>query len=153
MLEDKIEQLIGAIEGLTDIINSAGDDLQAADNAKVQSIEEKKRAVGDLERAMHEENADAESDEPTPKPVSKKKTSKKKVSKKKVSKKKTAKNTKPATTIEQVRDELVNLERTDAKLILANYGAVKLSELSPMDFDAVIAEAKTYVEADDDLDI
>lgn len=149
MLEDKIEQLIGAIEGLTDAINSGGD-LQAADNAKVQNIEEQKAAIGAAEAEMHKEPP-----APAPAPVSKKKTSKKKVSKKKAAKKKAVKSAaKPAITIEQVRDVLVNLERTDAKAVLAEFNVTKLSELSPADFDDAITEAQAYInEEADDLDI
>lgn len=141
-IEDRLEELTGALEANTEILKKLYD-LKVGD-VETRSAEDIKGSIAAQEDAMHEENIDAESDlveEPAPKPVSKKKTSKKKVSKKKAAKKK-QRSTKPASTIEDVRAALVEIDRDDAKAILKSFGVGKLKELSPSDYDAAIAKAQ-----------
>ena len=125
MLENKIEELIGALEANTEALLAGGDN-QTDDNVKVL-----KDAIGKAEREMHEE-------EPATKPASKKKASKKK-----------ARNTKPKVTIEQVKEELSAIDRASARAVLKAFDVEKLSDLQPEDFEAAITEAKAYADDDD----
>lgn len=106
MLEDTIEQLIGALEANTAAILRA--DL-SADDVKKQ-------------------------DSPAPKPVSKKKSSKK-----------TSRNTKPSVTVEQVKAELVKIDKESAKAVLKSFDVAKLTDLKPENFEDAIKEAQAYM--------
>lgn len=127
-IEDKLEQVAGALEANTEILQKLYD-LKVGDVPG--DVDAAKKRVAEAEQAMHEE--------PAPKPVSKKKASKKKA----------AKKTKPSVTIEQVKAELSAIDRESARAVLSSFGIKKLSDLQPEDFEAAITEAKAYAEDDD----
>ena len=135
MLEEKIEELIGALEANTEaLLSGGGGDPQTADNDNVKSLEESKARIVKAERDMYDENTTA-----TKQPVSKKKTSKKKSSKKK------ARNTKPALSIDDVKAELVKIDRESAKAVLATFKVIKLTDLPAESYQAAIDEAGLYI--------
>lgn len=130
MLEDKIEELIGALEANTEALY-AGGDRQTADNNNADTI----GRIGEAEAAMNDD----------PKPVSKKKGSKKKASKKKAIRRE------PSVTIEQVKAELVKIDKESAKVVLKAFNVTKLTELPSENYEDAIEEAKAYM-VDDSSD-
>lgn len=128
-LEDKIEEVIGAIEGLTSV-------MERLEKAGGQVAE-----TGEIIEEIVEP------------PV--KRTTKKKTSKKKTSKKKTAKRTAPSHTAEEVLEALKSIDRESAKAVLREFSVSKLSELKPADYGKAIESANQYVgeEEEDDEDL